>query len=157
MNKVTTSPSKKICFLSAFRYSQNCLPSYCCRFCFQRRSCLPDCHHAAKGEHENIFFSPGLDVPAMTFPSIRIFCIKENLICSGSMRRMRNRLPNTETSETFEREWYPSIILQKTKAFRNNCPIFTPPWTKGCSVWSPRFNKAKTSGLSWTGTFPLKK
>lgn len=35
---------------------------------------------------------------------IRIFCIKENLICSGSMRRMRNRLPNTETSETFERE-----------------------------------------------------
>lgn len=21
----------------------------------------------------------------------------------------------------------PSIILQKTKAFRNNCPIFTPP------------------------------
>ena len=30
--------------------------------------------------------------------------IKENLICSGSMRRMRNRLPNTETSETFERE-----------------------------------------------------
>lgn len=103
MNKVTTSPSKKFVSFLRSGIRKIVYRPTAVDFVFSAGAA---CRTATMLRRVNMrTFSSPLDwMFRMTFPCIRIFCIKENLICSGSMRRMRNRLPNTETSETFERE-----------------------------------------------------
>lgn len=103
MNKVTTSPSKK--FVSFLRSGIRKIvyrPTVV-DFVFSAGAA---CRTATMLRRVNMrTFSSPLDWMFRYDLSLYSDLLhKENLICSGSMRRMRNRLPNTETSETFERE-----------------------------------------------------